>query len=148
MAVPVVAHYLDGRLLKGTTRDFSPTRPNFHVFRDEDGVGIRVRLAQLKAVFFVRSLDGDAEREDLRGFIAGPRETAHGRKVAVRFKDDEVLCGYSLASSGGEEGFFMFPADDGSNNLRVFVISSHAVEVQEHAGAEDLVRRALDTRAA
>jgi hypothetical protein len=28
----VVAHFQDGRVLKGTTSDFFPARPAFHVF--------------------------------------------------------------------------------------------------------------------
>jgi hypothetical protein len=144
----VVAHFLDGRVLKGVTRDFSPNQPAFHVLPTFTDPGIQIRCNQLKALFFVRNLTGDAQRQDLRGFIAGPAETLHGKKIAVRFSDGELLCGYSLAFSLRRGGFFMFPADAASNNLRIFVVVSDDTEVCEGTAAEELAQRVLDSRAA
>lgn len=145
----VVARFLDGRVLKGVTQDFQPKRPAFHLFVGGSGdSSVQVRCNQLKAVFFVRDTAGDSQRQDLRGFIAGPAETVHGRKIAVRFADGEVLCGYSLSYSPHRQGFFMHPADSGSNNIRVFVVVSSAAEVQEGTNADEMAQRALDSRAA
>src|SRR5882762_460064 len=93
----VVAHYLDGRVLKGTTSDFFPNRLSFHLQPVEGGPTAEVRCKELKAVFFVKDYSGNAWRRDLRGFIAAPGETSQGKKMAVRFKDGELLCGYSLS---------------------------------------------------
>ena len=144
----VVAHYLDGRVLKGHTQDFSPQHPNFHILSLEGGLGVHVLCRDLKALFFVKDFVGNHERRDVRGFISGPSETAQGKKLAVRFKDGELLCGYSLSYSTDRDGFFMFPSDAGSNNLRVYVVLSSTVEVKAGPGAEAMAQKALGDRAA
>jgi hypothetical protein len=144
----VVAHLLDGKLVKGTTQDFFPNRPLFHVQPVEGGAPVEVRTRQLKAVFFVKEYGGSQTRRDLSGFIAGPGETAQGKKLAVRFKDGELLCGYSLAYSPERDGFFMFPSDAGTNNLRVYVLSAAAAEVKAGPAADILAQRVISSRAA
>jgi hypothetical protein len=64
----------------------------------------------------------------------------------VRFKDGELLCGYSLTYSVDREGFFMFPADPKSNNIRIYVLVGATTEVKAGAEAEALVTRSLDDR--
>jgi hypothetical protein len=139
----VVARFLDGRLLKGVTRDFAPLRPNLHIDVEPTHQMTEVRLRELKALFFVKSFGGYPDREDVRGFIAGPEENAHGRKIAVRFRDGELLCGYTNSWSPEREAFFMFPADTGSNNERVFVIKNSTAEVKAGPQAEVLAQRVL-----
>ena len=142
----VVARFADGQMLKGTTQDFFPNRPAFHVLPAGGGAGIEVRCRQLKALFFVKTFEGDAQRKDLPGFIAAPAETAQGKKIAVRFKDGEILCGYSLSYAPDREGFFLFPSDTGSNNIRVFVVASATAEVKAGPAAELMIQRLLGSR--
>ena len=78
----VVAHLLNGKLIKGTTQDFFPNRPMFHMAPVEGGLPVEVRTRQLKALFFVREFAGNTTRRDLRGFISAPGETAQGKKLA------------------------------------------------------------------
>ena len=150
----VVARYLDGRVLKGITRDFSPNRVSFHVEVAGTGEIVELRCRHLKALFFVRSLDGDSSRQDLRGFVEGPAESAQGRKIAVRFRDDEFMCGYTLSWSPDRDGFFLFPSDVGSNNQRIYIVVANTDEVKAGPQAEVLAQRilagerALDSRAA
>jgi hypothetical protein len=144
----VVAHYLDGRVLKGNTQDFSPQQPNFHILPLDGSRGVHVLCRDLKAIFFVKDFAGDPKRADLRGFISGPAETTQGRKIAVRFEDTELLCGYSISYLPRRGGFFIAPADSGSNNQRIFVITSGAAEICEGKAAEQLVQRVLDSMAA
>jgi len=139
----VVARYLDGRVLKGMTRDFSANRPAFHVEAVETNEIVELRCRHLKALFFVKSHDGDPGRNDIRGFLEAPPETAQGRKIAVRFRDAEFLCGYTLSWSPDREGFFLFPADPGSNNQRVYVVVSSTDEVKAGPAAEALATRVL-----
>jgi hypothetical protein len=139
----VVARYTDGRVLKGVTQDFSPNRGIFHVHPEGAREAVELRFKQLKALFFVSSLEGDSERQDIRGFVAGPEETTKGKKIAVRFRDGELLCGYTLSWTPEREGFFVFPADTGSNNQRVFVITAATVEVKAGPAAEILAQRTL-----
>ena len=139
----VVARYTDGRVLKGVTQDFSPNRGIFHVHPEGASEAVQLRFKQLKALFFVSSLEGDPSRQDVRGFIAGPEETQKGKKIAVRFRDGELLCGYTLSWTPEREGFFVFPADTGSNNQRVFVITAATLEVKAGPAAEMLAQRTL-----
>jgi len=139
----VVARYVDGRVLKGTTHDFSPLRPSFHVEVNGSGEVIEIRTRQLKALFFVKSFEGSAERSDVRGFIDGPQENSQGRKLAVRFRDGEFMCGYATSWTPDRDGFFLFPADRGSNNDRVFVVSASTAEVKAGPAAEALAQRVL-----
>jgi hypothetical protein len=144
----VVVHSLGGKLLKGTTQDFFPNRPLFHVLPNDGKNGIEVKTKQLKAVFFVKDFEGSRQRRDVRGFINGPGETAQGKKLAVRFKDGELLCGYSLSYSPDRDGFFMFPADAGSNNLRIYVITASCAEIKAGPAAELMAQKALSQDAA
>ncbi len=144
----VVVHTLGGKILKGTTQDFFPNRPIFHLLPHDGGASVEFRTKQLKAVFFVRDFAGDPARKDIQGFLAGPSETAQGKKLCVKFKDGELLCGYSLSYSPERDGFFMFPADAASNNLRVYVVTSSTVEVKSGPAAEHMVQRILGPRAA
>ncbi len=144
----VVAHLLDGKLVKGTTQDFFPNRPMFHVQPVDGSPPVEVRTRQLKAVFFVKEWGGNGSRKDLKGFIDGPGETAQGKKLAVRFKDGELLCGYSLAYSPDRDGFFMFPSDAGTNTLRVYVLIAAAAEIKAGPAADALALRVLSSRAA
>jgi hypothetical protein len=142
-----VAHYVDGTILKGTTQDFSPLRPMFHVLPAAGGTAVVVPTKKLKALFVVKTFEGNKTRRDLAGFIAAPSETAHGKKIAVHFKDGELLCGYTLSFTPDREGFFLFPSDPSSNNLRVYVVTAATKEVKAGPAAEALVQRVMDSRA-
>jgi len=144
----VVVHYLDGHLLKGVTQDFFPNRPKFHVSPIGGGTAVEVNCKELKGVFFVNDYVGDGTRRDLQGFIAGPGETSHGKKVAALFKDGELLCGYSLSFSKDRDGFFIFPCDKGANNVRVYVLIKSTVDIKAGPAADELARRVLQNRAA
>jgi hypothetical protein len=140
----VVARYADGRVLKGVTQDFSPNRGIFHVHAPgDDANAVELRFKQLKALFFVRTLEGDGSRQDVRGFVAAPPETQQGKKIAVRFKDGEFICGYTLSWTPDREGFFLFPADVEGNNQRIFVITAATAEVKAGPAAEVLAQRVL-----
>ena len=139
----VVARYLDGRTLKGVTRDFSPNRVMFHVDPQDGSAPMELRFRQLKALFFVNTLEGDPSRQDVRGFVHGPVETQQGKKIAVRFRDGEFICGYTLSWSPDREGFFMFPADAHGNNQRIYVITASTLEVKAGPAAEVLAQRVL-----
>ncbi len=139
----VVARYLDGRVIKGTTRDFSAARPSFHIEVGSSHEIVELRMRQLKAIFFVKTFEGDPARDDTRGFIEGPQEKPQGRKIAVRFRDGEFMCGYTMSWSPDREGFFIFPANSASNNDRVYVIATATVEIKAGPQAEALAQRVL-----
>jgi hypothetical protein len=144
----VVAHFMDGSLRKGTTEDFSPNRPSFHVHPIGGGAVEEIHLKQLKAVFFVDDLNGNPDRRDIPGFLLGPGETSLGKKVAIRFTDRELIFGYTLAYSRDRSGFFLTPADPGSNNLRIYVLHHAAVEVKVGPAADVLAQKTQEREAA
>jgi len=142
----VVARFADGKTLNGTTQDFFPNRPTFHVLPVGGGAGTEIRCRQLKALFFVKTFEGDPDRKDLPGFVSAPPETAQGKKIAIRFKDGEILCGYSLSYAPDREGFFIFPSDSGGNNTRIFVMTAATAEVKAGPAADLLIQRMLGTQ--
>ena len=97
----VVARFTDGRMLKGTTHDFAPLKTQFHVYESGNVAAqtTRVSLADLKAVFFVRTFEGDpghvADNE-----LATAR--GQGRRVRVTFLDGEVVAGFTVGFSEDE----------------------------------------------
>lgn len=124
----VVARYLDGRVLKGHTKNFDPERDSFSLIPRNAAEGdapVQVRIAALKALFFVGDFDGEPEYSE-RGEFLSP--TA-GRRLTVRFADGEVLVGSSLTYHPSRSGFFLFPGDPFSNNDKVFVVAAATVEV-------------------
>ena len=118
--IRVVAHFLDGSLLKGTTLDFVPSKPKFHIRTKTRDVH-EVSIEELKAIFFVRALSGSLEYNERKGFLT---KKDQGKKVLVEFFDGEVLFGYTLSYSAKGLGFFMIPGDPHSNNSKVFVVHS------------------------
>ena len=86
---------------------------------------IRIRLADLKAVFFVREFDGNSAYRELSDVI---RPSLLESQVRVRFRDGEVLRGTSPRHDAASEGFFVIPMDPRSNNRRIFVMVNNAVE--------------------
>jgi hypothetical protein len=144
----IVAHFLDGSVRKGTTEDFSANRPSFHLHPVGGGAAEPVLCKKLKAVFFVKDLNGNPDRRDLPGFIRGPGETNLGKKVAIRFWDKELLFGYTLAYSKERSGFFVTPADPGSNNLRIYVLHHAAQEVKVGPAAEVVAQKLQEPEAA
>jgi hypothetical protein len=122
----VVVHFPNGTLLKGVTQNFFPNKEKFHVTDMDSGDVLEVPIAELKAVFFVKSFEGDpAYRERIDVERAG-----FGKKIQVNFNDGETLLGYSHGFTPNRSGFFVFPADPRSNNDRIFVITAATKDVR------------------
>lgn len=145
-SLKVVARYRTGAVLKGTSQDFTNMRPTFHLLPEDGSPARIVKLKDLKAVFFVRDLAGDPNREHIAGFIQAPMETVQGKKIAVLFQDGELLCGYTHSWTPDREGFFLIPCDMEGNNLRIYVISAAAQQTKAGPAAEALAQRVLEER--
>jgi hypothetical protein len=134
----IVARYVDGRVVKGYSYDFSADHPRFRLYPVEPAspeVAIDIPLKDLKAVFFVRDFAGNAGYREQKQFPE--EEGPPGRRIAIEFVDGEILVGYTLGYDRQRPGFFLVPADPRSNNLRVFVVSSAVREVREGPGAPE-----------
>jgi hypothetical protein len=134
----VVVRFLDGHLQKGTTEDFYPNRPTFHVRPLGSSEMADVRCRELKAVFFVRDFAGDPNRHETPGFDRATTDISRGKKIAIRFKDGELVFGYTLTYMPDRSGFFITPADPSSNNLRIYVLMHAAREVKVGPAADAL----------
>jgi len=128
--IKVVVRYVDGRLVKGTTQDFFPNKDRFHLRPDttnpEEPSEILIR--DLKAVFFVKDFTGNQEYNERKEY--GNGDTAQGRKVEVLFIDGEKLVGSTLGYDPNRLGFFLFPVDPESNNIRVFAVTASVKSVR------------------
>jgi len=122
----VIARFLDGRIVRGYTNDFNPSKPHLHLTEDAASESRLVSIAQLKALFFVREFQGDSRRVDRTEF----HEKAYGRKVEVTFRDGEILFGTTVGFKSPAHPFFVQPADGTSNNLRVFVTPAAARRIR------------------
>ena len=144
----VVVRFSDGQVLKGTTEDFFPNRPSFHLRPLGTSEVQDIRCKELKAVFFVKDFAGNPRHRDIQSFVRESGGANQGRKIAALFKDGELICGYTLTYAPEREGFFVSPSDPGSNNLRVYVLAHATQEVKVGAEAEAMVRRQPGSRAA
>lgn len=126
----VIAHFVDGRTLKGTTADFFPAKNLFHLSLANAPAGadpIEILTAELKALFFVKEYAGDPEYVERKMFdLLHPPA---GRRIRIVFKDGEVLLGTTTGYQPGRPGLFLEPADTGSNNERCYVIAASAQEI-------------------
>jgi len=126
----IVARYVDGRVIKGLSQDFFPNKDHFHVYSADkpSGETVEVWIKELKAVFFVRDFVGNPQYNERKEYIQG--EKPSGRKIEVTFRDGEVLVGATLGYDPNRPGFFLFPADPKSNNVRVFVVTTAVKKVR------------------
>ena len=126
----VVARFQDGRILKGHTNDFLPARPVFHLLSEGSAPTdkpVEIHVPELKALYFVRDFAGDPTHTESNHFDAS--KPPQGRRVRVEFKDGEILIGTTQGYQPERPGFFVLPADAGSNNERCFVVTSAAKQV-------------------
>ena len=121
----VVLHFVGGEIRKGTTEDFAPNKETFHLKDAEGGNVSLIDYKKLKAVFFVKSFEGNPHYQER----TGAERTGFGRKVRVDYYDGESQIGYTQGFAPNRPGFFIFPADANSNNDRIFVITKATSEV-------------------
>jgi hypothetical protein len=125
----VVARLLDGRVVKGSSLDVDPGKPIFHV-RDAEGRSEKLLLRNLKAIFFVRSLEGDPTRNDATQPKSTDPRVRGSFPITVTFQDGEKISGLTNRYPPNRPFFFILPADAGSNNIRI-LINGEAVTKME-----------------
>ena len=121
----VVAHFTDGRTVKGFTNDFAPDKAHFHVNLTEpapDSKVLDMSTADLKALYFVKDFAGNPQHIERAEF--DPSLRAIGRKIRVMFKDGEEMVGTTQGYQPARPGFFLIPADLTSNIERCYIVSS------------------------
>ncbi len=122
--VKIVARFADGRMIKGFTGDFVPTKDRFHVTvagAPGGSPSTEVLVKDLKALFFVRDFAGEPAHKDRNEF--DPARPPVGRRIRVLFKDGEVMIGTTVGYQPGRVGLFLVPADPDANTERCFVVT-------------------------
>ena len=130
----VVARFLDGRVVKGQTLDVDLARPTFHV-RPPTKVNTEIRLAELKALFFVRDLTGDPDRNDGHELEADDARARGAQPIEVEFADGERIVGLTVRYPPVRPYFYILPADNGSNNIRILVNRAAVVGMRQPEAA-------------
>ena len=127
----VVVHFRDGNLQKGYTHDFTPLKDSFHLTL-EDGSGEikEINISQLKAIFFVKTFDGDHSYVEKKFFEQVDESRFRGLKMRVVFNDGEIIRGISLGYSEDKKGFFLLPVDPECNNDRIFIVSEACKDIK------------------
>lgn len=130
--IPVVLRFLDGRMEKCQVGPyFSHSLRVVQVIREDRSVATHP-IESLKAVFFVRDLEGrDHPRDNWKA--DGPEALRAGKIAVVTFADGEKMRGRVLGGTGAGAGFFLYPTEPDSNNEKVFVVrsSTQSVVVEE-----------------
>jgi len=128
-----VTRLVNGQTLKGDLLVFSPEGNEVVVKERGTERSHRVDISDVKAVFFVKTFEGDNEYREKKSY--GLTKTK-GQRIFVKFKDGESLVGFLEGEvpwkkgfflskqDGGLKGFFLLPVDEDTNNDRVFVVSS------------------------
>lgn len=131
----IVAHLRTGKLLKGYVELPLPTDTSgvvatvpvtlpkqVIVETVEGGKKQTVPLATMKALFFVKSFEGNRQYSEIKFFNGEPK--IEGLWVHLTFSDNEKTEGivHNSVSFLTEPGFLMKPPDPNSNNQAVYVM--------------------------
>jgi hypothetical protein len=123
----VVARHRDGRKVKGQTTDFHPAREFFRVRTSQERPALEVSTEGLKALFCVRSLEGNPDRRDHREFPKSSGQVR--RKLWLEFKDGERMAAWPVSMPLGKEGFWVIPTDPTSNVEKAYVFRDAVARV-------------------
>ena len=118
MVNQVVARYIDGRLVKGTSIDVTPGKPVCHVRTDDQGI-VEVTLADLKALYFVKTPEGDPAHDYASEPSPGDPRLAGSHRITLTFNDGEKPA--VLANGYPPMGNFSYvlPVDGSGNTIRM-----------------------------
>ena len=125
----VVAHYLNGNIIKGSSMDVAPGKGFCHI-RTDEGI-TKVEFKDLKALYFVKDLAGDSKRDDSQELELDDMRLRGSRLLEVVFKDDERLVVLCNTFPPKTERFFVLPVDMDSNNKRILINRDAIVSISE-----------------
>jgi len=133
-----VVRLLDGTMAKGHLINFSPCGTTIKV--EEAGAGklLSFDIENTKAVFFVRSFEGNRAYKEKKAYGA---VKVKGNRVFIKFRDGESAVGFLEGDvpwdkgfflskrQGDVKGFFILPVDEDANNKKIFVVYSAVADV-------------------
>jgi hypothetical protein len=100
----------------------------FRIRRLDSDVVEEISIADIKAIFYVNSFDGDSDHKELNFHSRAP--IVHGIWMRFQFRDGEVMEGivYNSIRYLVEPGFFVLPTAPDSNNRLVYVQKTWLVD--------------------
>lgn len=134
MPQKVVAHFLDHRIVKGTTVAIDPTKPVCHIHTPADGMQ-EVELVKLKALFIVKDLAGRPQYREASEPNPTDLRLCGSREVYILFRDGEHLSGLVNGQRSARQFFWVLPIDPESNNIRILVNRSAVLGISSADGS-------------
>lgn len=120
MTHKVVAHRLDGALIKGVCLSVDPSRPGCRI-QTPTQLMVDVAFAELKALFFVRTFEGNPDHDEANSLAPDDPRRIGSRVIELEFHDGERLLAITPQFPPTKALFYVLPADPDSNNDRVLV---------------------------
>jgi hypothetical protein len=115
----VVARLVDRGKVKGHTTDFHPEQDHFTIKPPDGGLPVRISIVDLKALFFVHSVNGNPDHCDHKEFRPAPIGVRP--KLWIEFKDGEEMAAWPVSPLLGNVGFYVIPTDSNSNVEKAWV---------------------------
>lgn len=132
----VILRFIDGKMLKGFIRDLKIAEEYLYL-EDESSHYVKVRLKELKAIFYVKKFEGERGYQEKKKTFSGIRPGA--QRAFVKFKDGETIMGSIEGEIPWKKGFFLesmkekaftiIPVDESSNNIRILVVTTAVKDV-------------------
>jgi hypothetical protein len=116
----VVLRFRDGHAIHAAlTNEFTP-RDSVIEAETDDGEHLRIKINELKAVFFLKD-----ERRRAASMQFGDDEVEQpiGASARVEFFDGEIVHGRVQEYTVENTGFFLYPSSAESNNEKIFVVA-------------------------
>lgn len=127
----IVVHRIDGGIVKGSSLDVDPKHPQCHV-RTQAGESVEIAMADVKALFFVKSLaGGHPPRTDAKEAEKGDTRLVGARRVRIVFTDGEEIVGLMNRFPPITPYYFLLPIDPQSNNIRILVNGRAVRHIEE-----------------
>ena len=130
----VVVAMMDRKRARGFVYNFSPLATSFYLFPSEAEdakFASLVELKDVKAIFFVHTHEGNkARREAQRKAPLDPKKSrVRGHRMKITFADGEEMIAATENYNPSRLGFFAYPLEADSNNLRIFIVNANVGQV-------------------
>jgi len=113
----IVIRYFNGKIIKRIINQINIEIDRFTIRNVLTGRLESYTTNDLKAIFWVKNLIGDPSRVDKQGFV---KETDPSN-IFIEFKDNECQWGSQSGYSNRAFGFFFYPHDPDSNNVKCYI---------------------------
>lgn len=133
-----VLRFKNGNVRKGRIRGFSEEASDILFVESNGGEESTITFEELKAIFFVKSFDGDSGYNETKYY---GESSSLKQKVFVKFSDNESITGFVrdrtpwqkgfhlYSQKTHKTGFFVLPTDPQSNNIKAYVINTAVVDL-------------------